>query len=119
MTSAKATTLSRRFVDQFTLILLLFAAVDDVVSESEAGFVNACADSLLALCTKDGLSGDRPPLKADEFITKPHPGAPQPAAPQATEQEPAPEEPAQEERAPALPGGAAGRPGQPVTAWTR
>lgn len=93
----KGTTLSRRFVDQFTLILLLFAAVDDVVSESEAGFVNACADSLLALCTKDGLSGDRPPLKADEFITKPHPGAPQPAAPQATEQEPAPEEPAQEE----------------------
>ena len=70
----KGTTLSRRFVDQFTLILLLFAAVDDVVSEPEAGFVNACADALLALCTKDGLSGDRPPLKADEFITKPQIG---------------------------------------------
>ena len=78
----KGTTLSRRFVDQFTLILLLFAAVDDVVSENEAGF---------------GLSGDRPPLKADEFITKPQPGAPQPAAPQATEQETAQEETAQAE----------------------
>ena len=93
----KGTTLSRRFVDQFTLILLLFAAVDDVVSETEAGFVNACADTLLALCAKDGLSGDRPPLKADEFITKPQPGTPQPAAPKAAEKAAAKEEPAQEE----------------------
>ena len=88
----KGTTLSRRFVDQFTLILLLFAAVDDVVSEPEAGFVNACADALLALCTKDGLSGDRPPLKADEFITKPQPAAPQPTVQEAPKEEPAQEE---------------------------
>ena len=33
--------LSRRFVDTFTLMLLLFAAADGVVSEAEAGFVNA------------------------------------------------------------------------------
>ena len=79
-------------MDQFTLILLLFAAVDDVVSEPEAGFVNACADALLALCTKDGLSGDRPPLKADEFITKPQPAAPQPTAQEAPKEEPAQEE---------------------------
>ena len=66
----KGTTLARRFVDQMTLILLLFAAVDDVVSEPEAGFVNACSDALLELCGQDGLSGDRPALKADEFITR-------------------------------------------------
>ena len=43
----KGTSLARRFVDQLTLILLLFAAVDGVVSETEAGFVNACGDLLL------------------------------------------------------------------------
>ena len=64
------TALARRFVDQLTLILLLFAAVDGVVSEAEAGFVNACADALLELCGRDGLSGDRPALKADEFVTR-------------------------------------------------
>ena len=65
----KGTTLARRFADQITLVLLLFAAVDDVVSEREAGFVNACNDALTALCDRDGLSGDRPALKADEFVT--------------------------------------------------
>jgi hypothetical protein len=64
------THLARRFVDQLTLILLVFAAVDDVVSEAEAGFVNACSDQLLALCEGDGLDGERPALKADEFITR-------------------------------------------------
>lgn len=66
----KGTSLARRFADQLTLILLLFAAVDGVVSESEAGFVNACNDTLLELCSRDGLRGDRPPLKADEFVTR-------------------------------------------------
>ena len=61
---------ARRFVDLFTLMLLLFAAVDDVVSEREAGFVNACADQLLALCDQDGLASDKPALKVDEFITR-------------------------------------------------
>ncbi len=65
----KKTTLARRFTDQLTLLLLLFAAVDGVVSEAEAGFVNTCSDTLLALCTQDGLSGDRPALKANEFFT--------------------------------------------------
>ena len=41
-----------------------------MVSEAEAGFVNSCSDILLELCGKDGLSGDRPALKADEFITR-------------------------------------------------
>jgi SpoVK/Ycf46/Vps4 family AAA+-type ATPase len=77
----KNTTLARRFVDQLTLLLLLFAAVDDVVSEAEAGFVNTCDDALLALCQKDGLSGDRPALKADEFITRTPSVSDQSAAP--------------------------------------
>ena len=75
--------LSRTFIDQLTLLLLLFAAVDDVVSEPEAGFVNACSDLLLALC--GGLEGDRPALKADEFVTRPRTSAP-------PEEEPAPAE---------------------------
>lgn len=83
----KGTCLARRFTDQLTLILLLFAAVDGVVSEREAGFVNACGDTLLALCDKDGLKGDRPALKADQFISTP--SQPAPAAPSA-QQEPAP-----------------------------
>ncbi len=65
----RGTTLARRFADQLTLLLLLFAAVDGVVSESEAGFVNACSDVLLGLCDKDGLRSDRPNLRADQFTT--------------------------------------------------
>ena len=42
------TNLARRFIDLTTLMLLLFAAVDDQVSEAEAGFVNQCADALSA-----------------------------------------------------------------------
>ncbi len=72
----KGTSLARRFTDQLTLILLLFAAVDDVVSESEAGFVNTCSDTLIALCDKDGLRSERPALSADDFIAR-RPAAPQ------------------------------------------
>ena len=98
----KGTTLARRFTDQLTLLLLLFAAVDGVVSEAEAGFVNACSDTLLALCERDGLSGDRPALKADEFVTHvPAPAQPPTEVVPAAEQEetPLPEsEPTLEER---------------------
>lgn len=67
------TDLARRFVDQFTLLLLTFAAVDDVVSEREAGFVNRCADHLLALCPE---RPDAPsPVRADQFITRKTTGA--------------------------------------------
>ena len=93
----KGTTLARRFVDQMTLILLLFAAVDDVVSEAEAGFVNSCSDLLLELCGKDGLSGDRPALKADEFITR------TPAPPQEPPREAAKADQGAEETPPAEP----------------
>jgi len=77
----RGTTLARRFADQLTLILLLFAAVDGVVSESEAAFVNTCSDTLIALCEKDGLGSDRPALRADAFITH------KPAAPNAPTQQ--------------------------------
>lgn len=87
----KGTTLARRFTDQLTLLLLLFAAVDGVVSEAEAGFVNACSDTLLALCERDGLSGDCPALKADEFVTHvPAPAQPPTEVVPAAEQEETP-----------------------------
>ncbi len=81
--------LARRFTDQLTLLLLLFAAVDGAVSEREAGFVNACADELTALCDRDGLASDRPALKADEFITR----RPAPAARKEQAEKEEPEEP--------------------------
>ncbi len=62
--------LSRRFIDLMTLMLLLFAAVDDVVSEEEAGFVNQCADALSALCDRDGLKGEKAPLDVNDFVTR-------------------------------------------------
>ena len=61
--------LARRFIDLFTLMALLFAAVDGVVSEGEAGFVNRCADALSSLCDKDGLAGGKTPLDAKDFVT--------------------------------------------------
>lgn len=62
--------LSRRFADLMTLMLLLFAAVDDVVSEEEAGFVNHAADAMGALCARDGLKGEKAPLDVEDFVTK-------------------------------------------------
>ena len=70
----RGTALARRFADDLTLLLLLFAAVDGVVSESEAGFVNVCSEVLLELCDKDGLRTDRPAIRADQF-SAPRPGA--------------------------------------------
>ena len=81
----KGTTLARRFADQLTLVLLLLAAVDDVVSESEAGFVNSCNDTLLHLCDQEGLRADRPALKADDFIARRPVPPPSPAQPQREE----------------------------------
>ena len=88
--------LARRFVDLTTLMLLLFAAVDDQVSEAEAGFVNQCADSLSALCDQDGLKGGKTPLDVGDFVTrKPERQSPA-AAPEAAQPE------AEEEPAPSL-----------------
>ena len=87
-------TLARRFADDLVILLLLFATVDGVVSESEAGFVNACNDVLLALCTKDGLRSDRPAIRADQFaVPKPVQPAVRAEAPPSPETEAPPEAP--------------------------
>ena len=67
---------SRRFVDTFTLMLLLFAAVDGKVSEAEAGFVNACADSMSAFCDRAGVSGGKSGLDVNEFVARRTDGEP-------------------------------------------
>ena len=72
---------ARRFADLFTLTLLLFAAVDGKVSDSEAGFVNSCSDKLNGLC--GGESGH---LNASNFVT----GSNQPAESVQKDSEPEP-----------------------------
>jgi len=67
---------ARRFVDTFTLMLLLFAAVDGKVSETEAGFVNACADSLSSYCDHAGVGGGKPGLDVNEFVARRTDGSP-------------------------------------------
>ena len=97
---------SRRFVDTFTLMLLLIAAADGQVSEAEAGYVNACADSLGAYCDQAGLAGGKSALDVDDFVTRRPGAAPAPegkdrqkgAAPAG---ESAPAEEKQEEQPPA------------------
>ena len=71
-------TASRRFVDTFTLMLLMFAAADDVVSDAEAGFVNSCADSLTAYCDHAGVAGGKTPLDVRDFVTRRPDGSPVP-----------------------------------------
>lgn len=102
------TRLARRFIDLVTLMVLLFAAVDDAVSEEEAGFVNTCADTLSALCDRDGLEGEKAPLDVKDFVTKkpkaeaPAPG-PEEAAPAPAGQARGEEKPQEEARpAPSL-----------------
>jgi SpoVK/Ycf46/Vps4 family AAA+-type ATPase len=63
-------------VDTFTLMLLLFAAADGVVSEAEAGFVNRCADSMTAFCDQAGVRGGASTLDVEEFITRKTDGTP-------------------------------------------
>jgi len=76
------TNLARKFIDLMTLMMLLFAAVDDVVSEEEAGFAETAARTLERLCDSDGLEGKHPRLDSRDFVT-PRPGAaPAPAAPE-------------------------------------
>lgn len=89
---------SRRFVDTFTLMLLLFAAVDGKVSEAEAGFVNACADSMSLYCDRAGVSGGKTPLDVNDFVTKRADGSPVPTGKPADEK---PAAAAQEEGEPA------------------
>ena len=64
-----ATSLSRRFADQLTLLLLLFASADGGVSEEEAGYVNACSDALLEQCRLDGIRPDGPGVDAGDYVS--------------------------------------------------
>ena len=68
--------LSRRFVDTFTLMLLLFAAVDGKVSEAEAAFVNIYADFLFDYCDKCGVKGGKSGLNVNEFVARRTDGEP-------------------------------------------
>lgn len=86
-----ATSLSRRFADQLTLLLLLFASADGGVGEEEAGYVNACSDALLEQCRLDGIRPDGPGVNAGDYVSRRTSGksAPQaPAAPQKQTREP-------------------------------
>ncbi|MBM6938364.1 AAA family ATPase [Pseudoflavonifractor phocaeensis] len=90
--------LSRKFIDLTVLNILLFAAVDDVVSEAEAGFAESCANALTALCDRDGLKErTSAPVSPREFITRrpeepaARPEAAQPAAGEAAKEESKPE----------------------------
>ena len=65
-----ATSLSRRFADQLTLLLLLFASADGGVSEEEAGYVNACSDALLEQCRLDGIRPDGPGVDAGDYVSR-------------------------------------------------
>ena len=97
----RGTSLSRRFADTLTLLLLLLAAVDGIVSEDEAGFVNACADRLTACCDLHGVAGGKAAADASRFVTRRTDGSVvkkgsdsvEPAA--AATQEDTPEEPAE------------------------
>lgn len=61
---------ARKFVDTFVLMMLLFAAVDDVVSAPEAAFIDRCALQMEALCDKDGLPAKTARTNPNAFITK-------------------------------------------------
>ncbi len=91
--------LSRRFIDTFTLMLLLFASVDGIVSQREAGFVNACAEALTALCDAAGVPSDKAGIRIDDFVTPGHPSGRDQAAPADA---PAPDQTAPEEPEPTL-----------------
>ncbi len=93
--------LSRKFIDLMTLMLLLFAAVDDRGSEKEAAFVNSCADRLSALCDRAGIAGGGHGVQAGDFVTQT--AVPTGAAPVAAGEEKAEAQPQEEtESAPSL-----------------
>ena len=60
---------ARMFIDVYTMMALLFASVDGVVSDAEAAFVNSCAEIMTRLCDRDGLAGSRSLLDAKDFVT--------------------------------------------------
>lgn len=61
--------LSRKFIDLFVLVSLLFASLDGFVSDKEANYINQCADTLSQICNDAKLGGDKAPLDALDFAT--------------------------------------------------
>ena len=55
---------ARRFLELCSVLLLLFAAVDDRVTEEEAAFVDLCVAELAAACDNP------PPASAVQFVTR-------------------------------------------------
>ena len=86
--------LSRKFIDLMVLNILLFAAVDDVVGEKEAGFAEHCAKTLSALCDTDGIKESTSAVSPREFVTRPK-EVPAQSAPPAAE---VPAEPKEESK---------------------
>ncbi len=71
---------AKRFLDLCSVLLLLFAAVDDQVTEEEAAFVDLCVAQLSSACD------DPPPSSAAQFITGPSKRPAAPPAPNAPEE---------------------------------
>lgn len=65
------TTLSDRFAYDFTLILLLFAAVDGGVSPEEVSFIQACGDQLEEKRQARGLPERKHAVDLTSFLTMP------------------------------------------------
>ncbi len=68
--------LSRKFVDTFTLMLLLFASVDGVVSQAEADFIRQCTEIMTKRADQAGVKGTSAPLDVWDFVTKEPDGTP-------------------------------------------
>ena len=64
--------IARRFVYDFGLILLLFAAADGVVSRKEISFIQRCMDFLSNCCHEHGLLEVEAPLRLSDFLTDPN-----------------------------------------------
>ena len=77
---------ARRFVELCSVLLLLFAAVDDQVTEEEAAFVDQCTQTLADAC------GEAPTLRASDYVSAPAPQPAQEAPPERAEQPAAGEE---------------------------
>ena len=95
---------SRRFLQTLSLLLVLLAAADDTVGPQEAEAIQAYLDELTRQCNAENLPGDRTPVSVRQYITTVSPAPETPAQPKPAEPEPAPaaSESAAEEPQPTL-----------------
>lgn len=77
--------LTGKFIELCSILLLLFAAVDDAVTPEEAAYADQCAEVLKA------VSGSDSPIKATDYVTrKPQPKTDAPTQTQQEEETPPP-----------------------------